>query len=86
MMQDKTGKIWFGTNEGVYFFDPSIDNNSDMPVFYLFLNNDGIINKNNLKLKVVQKIVEDKKGNIWFASGDFEGEGVHFPYKATTRK
>lgn len=76
MMQDKTGKIWFGTNEGVYFFDPSIDNNSDMPVLNLFLNNDGIINKNNLKLKVVQKIVEDKKGDIWFASGDFDGEGI----------
>ncbi len=76
IMQDRTGKIWCGTNEGVYFYDPVIDLKDDALVFKFFLNNDSIINKNNLKLKVVQKIVEDKKGNLWFASGDFEGEGI----------
>ena len=76
IMQDKTGKIWCGTNEGVFCYDQANNFKSDAPIFTPFLYNDGIINKKNLKLKVVQKIVEDKKGNIWFASGDFEGEGI----------
>ncbi len=74
IMQDNSGKIWIGTNEGVYFYDPALDL-KDFPTFKPFLN-DRVINENNLKLKVVQKIIEDKKGNIWFASGDFDGEGI----------
>lgn len=75
IMQDRTEKIWIGTNEGVYLYDPVIDHKDSIP-FKPFLNDDRISNKNNLKLQVVQKIVEDKKGDIWFASGDFEGEGI----------
>jgi ligand-binding sensor domain-containing protein len=69
MLQDKTEKIWFGTGDGVYCYDG----------FNLarFLNNDGVINKDSLHLKMVDCMLEDKNGNIWFASGMPPGmEGV----------
>jgi ligand-binding sensor domain-containing protein len=69
MMQDRTGKIWFGTSEGVYCYDRKL--------FTHFLQNDAIINKQNLHLKMVDCIIEDKNGMIWFASGMPPGmEGV----------
>ncbi len=69
MMQDKNGKIWFGTGEEVYCYDGKI--------FTRFLDNANIINKDNLRLKMVDCIHEDKKGIIWFASGMPPGmEGV----------
>ena len=61
MLQDKSGKIWFGTGDGVYCYDGEN--------FTKFLANDNVINKDSLKLKVVSDIVEDKNGIIWFASG-----------------
>jgi ligand-binding sensor domain-containing protein len=61
MLQDKSGKIWFGTGDAVYCYDEGI--------FTRFLANDNVINKDSLKLKLVSDILEDKKGNIWFASG-----------------
>jgi ligand-binding sensor domain-containing protein len=69
MMQDKNGKLWFGTSEGVYCYNGKS--------FTHFLQNDGVINKQNLLLKMVDCIVEDKNGMIWFASGMPPGmEGV----------
>jgi ligand-binding sensor domain-containing protein len=61
MMQDKSGKIWFGTGEGVYCYDGGN--------FTRLLANDNVINKDSLKLKAVAQIIEDDKSNIWFASG-----------------
>lgn len=66
IMQSKTGKLWFGTSDGVYCYDGKS--------FSLFLDNDSIINKENLLLKKVESIMEDKNGNIWF--GSFINEGV----------
>jgi ligand-binding sensor domain-containing protein len=69
MMQDKNGKIWFGMSEGVYCYNGKS--------FTHFLQNGGVINKQNLLLKMVDCIVEDKNGMIWFASGMPPGmEGV----------
>ncbi len=69
MLQDKTGRIWFGTGDGVYCY------NGD--TFTRFLNNDGVINKDSLHLKMIDCILEDKNGSIWFASGCPPGmEGV----------
>jgi ligand-binding sensor domain-containing protein len=78
MMQDKNGKIWFGTSEGVYCYNSKS--------FTHFLQNDGVINKQNLLLKMVDCMVEDKNGMIWFASGMPSGmEGVcKFDGKAIT--
>ena len=60
MLQDKNGKIWFGTGDGVYCYDGRN--------FTRLLANDNVINKDGLKLKLVSDILEDGKGNIWFAS------------------
>jgi ligand-binding sensor domain-containing protein len=69
MLQDKSGKIWFGTGDGVYGYDGHN--------FTRLLVNDLIINEDNLKLKLVSDILEDKKGNIWFASAMPPGnEGI----------
>jgi ligand-binding sensor domain-containing protein len=61
MLQDKSGKIWFGTGDGVYWYNGVS--------FTHFLNNDGVINKENLHIKMVACMLEDKNGNIWFGSG-----------------
>ncbi len=64
ILQDKTGKIWFCTSDGVYIYD----GNS----FTHFLDNDDVMNKSHLNLRHVSSILEDKSGNIWFATW-FEG-------------
>ena len=66
MLQDKNGKIWFGTGDGVYCYDGKI--------FSRFLDDPFVINKGALKLKMVFSMLEDKNGTIWFASGMPPGE------------
>ena len=66
MLQDKNGKIWFGTGDGVYYYNGF--------AFSRFLDNDGVINKDNLHLKMIDCMAEDRNGNIWFASGCPPGE------------
>jgi ligand-binding sensor domain-containing protein len=69
MLQDRSGRIWYGTGDGVYCYDGS--------TFTRFLDNFTLINKDGLHLKMVDCILEDKNGNIWFASGmPPGGEGV----------
>ncbi len=71
MLEDKSGMIWFGTGDGVYCYS-GIN-------FTRFLNHDKVVNKDGLHLKMVDCIVEDNNGNIWFASGMPPGEeGVCF--------
>ncbi|MBK8626845.1 MAG: regulator [Saprospiraceae bacterium] len=60
ILVDKSGTLWVGTHGGVYRYDPSIESKGGQS-FSLFqqlppLNNAGIM--------------EDKSGNIWFASSD----------------
>ena len=66
MLQDKKGTIWIGTGDGVYCYDGKN--------FSRFLDNPVVINKNNLQLRMVVCIFEDKNGIIWFASGMPPGE------------
>ena len=66
LLQDKSGKMWIGTGDGVYHFDGKS--------FTRFLQNDGVINKENLKLTLIDNMIQDKNGNIWFASGVPPGE------------
>lgn len=68
MLQDKSGIIWFGTANGVYCYNGKS--------FTHFLENDSVVNKNGLHLKLVERMLEDKNGNIWFCSGAGGGEGV----------
>lgn len=73
MLQDKTGKIWFGTGDGVYCYNKQLFGSStsigEVDGFTRFLNSDKIINKDTLHLKLVSDMLEDKNRNIWFASG-----------------
>ncbi|MES2727040.1 MAG: two-component regulator propeller domain-containing protein [Bacteroidota bacterium] len=68
MMQDRSGKIWLGTTDGIYCFDGK--------TFTRFLNNKNILNTNNVSLKWTQCIFEDKAGNIWFGSWVLANEGI----------
>ncbi|MFN8355265.1 MAG: two-component regulator propeller domain-containing protein [Spirosomataceae bacterium] len=64
MLQDRHGVIWLGTSDGVYCFDGT---------YFSYFTHQSIINKQQLSLKVSYSILEDKVGNIWFASGEDEG-------------
>ncbi len=59
MVQDKTGKIWFATTNGLYRYDGI--------KFTNILELDSSKNS-NLELFNVCSIVEDKAGHIWFSS------------------
>jgi ligand-binding sensor domain-containing protein len=63
--QDKTGKFWFGTSDGIYQYDGLS--------FTHFLHDDGIINNTGLQTNSVENILEDKVGNIWFGGRGTEG-------------
>src|SRR4029077_6661254 len=57
IMQDKSGKLWFATIDGVYIYDGK--------TFTSFMVNEGgggFMSSNNN----VEYILEDKAGNIWF--------------------
>ena len=60
ILVDKSGTIWVGTHGGVYKYDPSIDSKGGQ-CFSLF----PLLPPIN-----VAGIIEDKNGNIWFASSD----------------
>lgn len=57
---DKSGTIWVGTHGGVYRYDPSADRKGEKS-FSLF---------KQLPPINIAGIMEDKSGNIWFASSD----------------
>ena len=60
ILEDKSGKLWFGTDNGVYCYDGK--------AFTRFLDNQGFINSNGLTLQLVTGMLEDKHGNIWFTT------------------
>ena len=60
ILVDKSGTIWVGTHGGVYRYDPTADSNGGQ-CFSLF----PLLPSIN-----VAGIMEDKNGNIWFASSD----------------
>jgi ligand-binding sensor domain-containing protein len=61
MREDKRGTIWIGTSEGMFCYTDE--------VFSHFLEKDKIQNPSGLHLKMVDDILEDRQGNVWFASG-----------------
>ncbi len=70
ILVDKSGKIWVGTHGGLYQYDPSADSKGRQS-FSLFP---------LLSPIDVADMMEDKNGNIWFASS---GKGV-FRYDGKT--
>lgn len=73
MLQDKTGKIWFGASDGVYCYSGGS--------FTRFPQNGDALNKEGHPLKMIVDMWEDKKGNIWFASWEREGAFRYDPAK-----
>ena len=58
IMQDKSGKLWFATTDGVFCYNGKS--------FTRFLDNDSILYNSDLKINKVEYILEDKAGNFWF--------------------
>ncbi len=75
--EDRAGKIWFGTNKGVYVHDPATDDTGGIPLFTRFPDQDDPVDGGTLGNKNVSSIMEDKGGNLWFTSGYFDGDGVY---------
>lgn len=65
MMQDRSGKLWFGTTAGVYCYNGKS--------FTGFFDNDSIVNNDKLNFRFICAMIEDRAGNIWFGSGMGEG-------------
>lgn len=77
MLQDKSGKIWLGTDNGLYCYNEN--------VFTRFLDNKAVINDSSLHLKGVNRIVEAKNGHMWFSSGMTGQEGIcHYDGRSIT--
>lgn len=73
MLEDKTGRLWIGAmKSGIYHYNPSAEQ-TDGKIFTNFLSNDSVKNDNGLSLKWIDGILEDRTGNIWFASWHTEG-------------
>ncbi|MBL4755973.1 MAG: hypothetical protein JKY52_20570 [Flavobacteriales bacterium] len=69
LMEDKKGRLWVCTaHQGVYLYNGE----SSTP----FLSNDSVINDHGLSLNGLNDIIEDKNGNIWFASWATAAEGA----------
>lgn len=68
MLQDKSGRIWFGTSDGLFYHSGN--------TFSRLLDDVNIINTQNLELKWIQCLLEDSSGGIWMGSGPFAMEGV----------
>lgn len=58
IMQDKSGKLWFATTDGVFCYNGKS--------YTRFLADDSILNNSDLKINKVEYILEDKAGNLWF--------------------
>jgi ligand-binding sensor domain-containing protein len=66
IMQDQTGKLWFVTIDGVYIYD-----SRSFTPFIINEAANGFLTSNDK----VERILEDKAGNIWF--GGRTNEGVY---------
>jgi ligand-binding sensor domain-containing protein len=68
LLQDRRGTLWIGTNGGLFV--------SNRGIITPFLDDPAIANPSKLHLRMVNSMLEDREGNIWFASGmhpGFEG-------------
>ena len=68
IFQDRSGTMWFGTDQGLFCYDGK--------VFTLFLDTYTILNKDQLTLKSIGCMYQDKEGKIWLGSGLAASEGL----------
>jgi len=64
IMQDKAQKLWFATIDGVYVYD-----GKSFTLFIIDEASNGVMSSNDK----VERILEDKAGNIWFGGRTNEG-------------
>ncbi|HEY6163081.1 MAG TPA: two-component regulator propeller domain-containing protein [Bacteroidia bacterium] len=64
--RDKKGTYWFGATSGLFCYDGK--------TFTRFTGNKSISNPENLQLKMIDCIMEDRAGKIWLCSGMLPGE------------
>lgn len=76
MIKDKSGKLWFGTRRGVFCYDGT--------TFTRFLDKPGLVNKDSLRLLMVECMLEAKDGTIWIGSGMVPGDEGICRYDPTT--
>ncbi len=62
------GRIWLATRNGVLAFDPSTQTFEHYDTI--------IIDGESLPLGLVQTVVTDRNGNLWFGAGDSWKEGI----------
>ena len=78
IMQDKSGKLWFATIDGVFIYDPRRAVGKSFKHFKVNEGEGGFKSSNNN----VEKILEDKAGNIWFGGRVNKGVFRYDPKQA----
>jgi len=69
IMQTKNGTLWFGARSGLYCYNGTS--------FTRFIDKQGLVNEDNVQLKMVDCMFEAQNGVIWFGSGMMPGdEGI----------
>lgn len=71
ILQDKTGKIWVGTNKGLNRFEGS--KFVSIPIVLSNNNSSYFMNSNNINTpteNIVWSMMQDKNGTIWFGTDD----------------
>lgn len=65
IIQDKTGIVWIGTNDGVIVFDPDglIEDQQNFKVLHLYAEDQQSLGHNEVKV-----VFEDSKGRIWLGA------------------
>lgn len=75
LYEDKDGKIWVGTNNGVFYFDPSTAFEDDFRVTHVkVVEGENGVGDFLLNGMVVSAITSDKDGNMWFGT---EANGLY---------
>lgn len=83
MFEDKKGRLWVSDYKdgyfndgdyrgGIYLYDGSAEQR-DGEVFTYFLSIDSVKNDDGLGLLLINEILEDPAGNIWFAGQNWDG-------------
>jgi ligand-binding sensor domain-containing protein len=60
IFEDRRGGLWFGTSKGVYRYNGE--------TFTVFLDNQSVVNSDGLSLNTVNRMLEDRHGNIWLTT------------------
>ena len=60
MMEDRSGGLWFGTDNGVYRYDGKM--------ITRLLDESGQVNDSGLSMHIVQTMIQDRLGDVWITT------------------